>query len=97
VPAERIAERGEHFFRERLVLPGSESREESRGERGNRHVLFKRIRDHPAPLARILHEAFEFVEFGIVLQGVDRQFQQRRVAVRILTAAEEPAPVNRGS
>lgn len=75
MPAERVAECGEHFSRERLVLSGSESREESRGERGDRHVLFNRIRDHPAPLTRILHEAFEFVEFGIVLQCVDRPFE----------------------
>src|SRR5436190_8062810 len=57
MPAELVAQRGDHLGAEGLLLAGAEPREQRQRDDRRRHVEAHRLLHGPAPLARVFHVA----------------------------------------
>src|SRR3954447_3867497 len=68
VPAELVAQRGEHLVREPAVAAGVEARVEGGGDHGRRDVVVDRVDDRPAALAGVRDmgaQVLEVVALGL--------------------------------
>src|SRR5438445_738651 len=66
VSSELLAHRRQHLLGERMILPRAEPHVKGRCENVRGHGFFEGRLYRPATLARILHEAGEAVEPGIL-------------------------------
>src|SRR5262245_55012419 len=69
VPAEARSQRRQHFVGESVLLAGSEAGVERRGQDGRWHILLVSGWHGPAAFARILHDAAEAGQLGVLAQS----------------------------
>ena len=74
--AELIAQGSDRLHRGGVVLTGDETREDGGADGGDGNSVVDGLFDGPAPLAGILDEAIDILEFGVLSQGTHEQFQQ---------------------
>ena len=76
MPAEALAHRRQHLFRESVLAARAEAGVERGRQHVGRHRLLDRRHDGPAAFAGILDEAREAVELRILRQRARRQIEQ---------------------
>ena len=78
VAAERLAQRGDHLHRERVLLPRRETRVERRRDRGSRDTEPDGFLHRPPAFARVVGVPAKRVELGILLERRHEQLEEPR-------------------
>src|SRR4051812_43572790 len=78
VASELVAERGQHPLPERIVVAGSEAREQRRRQRRERHRAIETFLQRPSPLPGVLDVRLEMRELGILRERARGELEQPR-------------------
>ena len=76
MPAEAVAQCGQHLVGEGILLARAQPLHQRQGDHRRRHLQFDRLGYRPAALARIGHVGRDALQRRVVVQRIGRQVQQ---------------------